>query len=130
MFIKNDLLEQYGISAEQLHEDAMKSSPHVMIPEVSSIGALIDEMYQKNILMLTPDEREMLQETLQESSEMPTFFVVTNTDRIDGAGVDLLSGIHWIAVGETSLEMISSFCHHPSMKCWSCQMTGKWMQKC
>lgn len=37
--------------------------------------------------MLTPDEREMLQETLQESSEMPTFFVVTNTDRIDGAGV-------------------------------------------
>ena len=87
MFIKNDLLEQYGISAEQLHEDAMKSSPRVMAPEVSSIGALIDEMYQKNILMLTPDEREMLQETLQESSEMPTFFVVTNTDRIDGAGV-------------------------------------------
>ena len=87
LVIKNDLLEQYGISAEQLHEDAMKSSPHVMIPEVSSIGALIDEMYQKNILMLTPDEREMLQETLQESSEMPTFFVVTNTDRIDGAGV-------------------------------------------
>ena len=87
MFIKNDLLEQYGISAEQLHEDAMKSSPRVMAPEVSSIGALIDEMYQKNILMLTPDEREMLQETLQESSEMPTFFVVTNTERIDGAGV-------------------------------------------
>ena len=44
-------------------------------------------MYQKNILMLTPDEREMLQETLQESSEMPTFFFVTNTERIDGAGV-------------------------------------------
>ena len=87
MFIKNDLLEQYGISVEQLHEDAMKSSPRVMAPEVSSIGALIDEMYQKNILMLTPDEREMLQETLQESSEMPTFFVVTNTERIDGAGV-------------------------------------------
>ena len=51
------------------------------------MGALIDEMYQKNILMLTPDEREMLQETLQESSEMPTFFVVTNTERVDGAGV-------------------------------------------
>ena len=86
MFIKNDLLEQYGISAEQLHEDAMKSSPRVMAPEVSSIGALIDEMYQKNILMLTPDEREMLQETLQESSEMPTFFVVTNTERVDNMG--------------------------------------------
>ena len=45
---------------KQLHEDAMKSSPRVMVPEVSSIGVLIDEMYQKNILMLTPDEREML----------------------------------------------------------------------
>ena len=87
MFIKNDLLNQYGITAEQLHEDAMKSSPHVMAPEISSMGALLDEMYQKNILMLTPDEHEMLQEILQESSEMPTFFIVTNTDRIDGAGV-------------------------------------------
>ncbi len=116
MFIKNDLLEQYGISAEQLHEDAMKSSPRVMIPEVSSIGALIDEMYQKNILMLTPDEREMLQETLQESSEMPTFFVVTNTERVDGAGA-IFYPEFMDNMGEL-LERISSFCHHPSMKCW------------
>ena len=78
---------EYGVTQEQIHEDAMKSSPRVMVPEVSSIGVLIDEIYQKNILMLTPDEREMLLETLQESSEMPTFFVVTNTERIDGAGV-------------------------------------------
>ena len=87
MLITNEMMKEYGVTQEQIHEDAMKSSPRVMVPEVSSIGALIDEIYQKNILMLTPDEREMLLETLQESSEMPTFFVVTNTERIDGAGV-------------------------------------------
>ena len=87
MLITNEMMKEYGVTQEQIHEDAMKSSPRVMVPEVSSIGVLIDEIYQKNILMLTPDEREMLLETLQESSEMPTFFVVTNTDRIDGAGV-------------------------------------------
>ena len=84
MLITNEMMKEYGVTQEQIHEDAMKSSPRVMVPEVSSIGVLIDEIYQKNILMLTPDEREMLLETLQESSEMPTFFVVTNTERIDG----------------------------------------------
>ena len=54
---------------------------------------------------------------------MPTFFVVTNTERIDGAGVIFYPefmdnmGNFW--------EMISSFCHHPSMKCWSCQDDGQ-----
>ena len=83
MLITNEMMKEYGVTQEQIHEDAMKSSPRVMVPEVSSIGVLIDEIYQKNILMLTPDEREMLLETLQESSEMPTFFVVTNTERME-----------------------------------------------
>ena len=65
--------------------------------------------------MLTPDEREMLQETLQESSEMPTFFVVTNTERVDGAGVIFIRN-SWITWGNF-WEMISLFCHHPFMKC-------------
>lgn len=67
MLITNEMMKEYGVTQEQIHEDAMKSSPRVMVPEVSSIGVLIDEIYQKNILMLTPDEREMLLETLQES---------------------------------------------------------------
>ena len=65
MLITNEMMKEYGVTQEQIHEDAMKSSPRVMVPEVSSIGVLIDEIYQKNILMLTPDEREMLLETLQ-----------------------------------------------------------------
>ena len=86
MLIKNDLLKQYGITAEQLHEDAMKSSPRIMAPEVSSMGAIMEELVEKDLFMMSPEEREMLQESIRESAQMPTFFVVTNQQRIDGAG--------------------------------------------
>ena len=86
MLIKNDLLKQYGITAEQLHEDAMKSSPRIMAPEVSSMGAMMEELVEKDLFMMSPEEREMLQESIRESAQMPTFFVVTNQQRIDGAG--------------------------------------------
>ena len=77
MFIKNDLLEQYGISAEQLHEDAMKSSPHVMIPEVSSIGALIDEMYKLDSL------------TVQENIAVPLTLLHESAKTIDKKVMEL-----------------------------------------
>ena len=86
MLIKNDLLKQYGITAEQLHEDAMKSSPRIMSPEVSSMGAIMEELVEKDLFMMSPEEREMLQESIRESGQMPSFFVVTNQQRIDGAG--------------------------------------------
>lgn len=86
MLIKNDLLKQYGITAEQLHEDAMKSSPRIMAPEVSSMGAIMEELVEKDLFMMSSEEREMLQESIRESAQMPTFFVVTNQQRIDGAG--------------------------------------------
>ena len=87
MLIKNDLLKQYGITAEQLHEDAMKSSPRIMAPEISSMGAVMEELVEKDPFMMSPEEREMLQESIRESAQMPSFFVVTNQQRIDGAGV-------------------------------------------
>ncbi len=86
MLIKNDLLKQYGITAEQLHEDAMNSSPRIMAPEVSSMGAIMEELVEKDLFMMSPEEREMLQESIRESTQMPSFFVVTNQQRIDGAG--------------------------------------------
>ena len=38
MLITNEMMKEYGVTQEQIHEDAMKSSPRVMVPEVSSIG--------------------------------------------------------------------------------------------
>ena len=86
MLIKNDLLKQYGITAEQLHEDAMKNSPRIMAPEVSSLGAMMEELIEKDLFMMSPEEREMLQESIRESAQMPSFFVVTNHQKINGAG--------------------------------------------
>lgn len=85
MLIHNDLLKQYGITAEQLHEDAMKSSPHIMAPEVFSLGAMMEGMVEKDLFMMTSEEREMLQESIRRSAQMSSFFVVTNQQRIGGA---------------------------------------------
>ena len=64
----------------------MKSSPRIMAPEVSSMGAIMEELVEKDLFMMSPEEREMLQESIRESTQMPSFFVVTNQQRIDGAG--------------------------------------------
>ena len=58
-----------------------------MAPEVSSLGAMMEELVEKDLFIMSPEEREMLQESIRESSQIPTFFVVTNKQRIDGAGV-------------------------------------------
>lgn len=86
ILIKNGLLKQYGITAEQLHEDAMKNSPRIMAPEVSSLGAMMKELIEKDLFMMSPEKREMLQESIRESAQMPSFFVVTNHQKINGAG--------------------------------------------
>lgn len=59
LLINNDLLKQYGITAEQLHEDAMNSSPRIMPQEVSSIG----EFLEQDPFMMSSEENDMLQES-------------------------------------------------------------------
>ena len=88
LLIKNDLLKQYGITAEQLHEDAMNSSPHIMPQEVSSIG-MIREFLEQDPFMMSSEENDML----QESEPAPSFYVVTNQKKLDGAGVIFYPGM-------------------------------------
>ena len=88
LLIKNDLLKQYGIMAEQLHEDAMNSSPHIMPQEVSSIG-MIREFLEQDPFMMSSEENDML----QESEPAPSFYVVTNQKKLDGAGVIFYPGM-------------------------------------
>lgn len=63
----------------------MKSSPHIMAPEVFSLGAMMEGMVEKDLFMMTSEEREMLQESIRRSAQMSSFFVVTNQQRIGGA---------------------------------------------
>ena len=85
LLINNDLLKQYGITAEQLHEDAMNSSPRIMPQEVSSIG----EFLEQDPFMMSSEENDML----QESEPAPSFYVVTNQKKLDGAGVIFYPGM-------------------------------------
>lgn len=89
LLIKNDLLKQYGITAEQLHEDAMNSSPRIMPQEVSSIGTIIREFGEQDPFMMSSEENDML----QESEPAPSFYVVTNQKKLDGAGVIFYPGM-------------------------------------
>ena len=45
MPITNDLLNRYGISKEQLHEDALASSPRVNEPEIVNLAELVTRMF-------------------------------------------------------------------------------------
>uniref|UniRef100_UPI003AB47B09 DUF5688 family protein n=1 Tax=Blautia sp. TaxID=1955243 RepID=UPI003AB47B09 len=60
MLITNEMMKEYGVTQEQIHEDAMKSSPRVMVPEVSTMEchklnrAYTGLMVRKEGEMLTP----------------------------------------------------------------------------
>lgn len=49
----------------------------------------MEELVEKELFMMSPEEREMLQESIRESAHMPSFFVVTNQQSM----VQVLSSI-------------------------------------
>ena len=91
--IKNNMLKHYGITAEQLHEDANKSSYRVMTPTISSMETIIEEIIQKDLFQASPKELAILQASIKESTQMPSFFVVSNRQRINGASVIFYPGV-------------------------------------
>lgn len=75
ILITNDLLDKYGITADQLHEDAIKYAP-VMRP------AVIKTMAETLLELMGADTKDMI----PVSSNDP-LFVASVPDKIQGAGV-------------------------------------------
>lgn len=84
--ITNELMERYGITQEQLHEDAMKSAVSLLPPDIATIGAKMNDFIGDLSVMLTSEEREMMQNIMRDDAQSPTFIVVTNKEQINGAG--------------------------------------------
>ena len=84
--ITNELMERYGITQEQLHEDAMKSAVSLLPPDIATIGAKMNDLIGDLSVMLTSEEREMMQNIMRDDAQSPTFIVVTNKEQINGAG--------------------------------------------
>ena len=83
--VNNHLMNMYGITQEQLHEDAMKSSPILFPATVTSMGEVM-----KRIMMADMKEAGMDQEMMDAilsdiSSEDVPMTVVTNEQGINGA---------------------------------------------
>lgn len=84
--ISNEMMEQYGITQEQLHEDAMKSAASILPPDIATIGAKMNNLIGDSLALLTSEEREMMQNILRDDEQNPMFIVVTNKAQINGAG--------------------------------------------
>ena len=84
--VNNHLMNMYGITQEQLHEDAMKSSPILFPATVASMGEVM-----KRIMMDDMKEAGMDQETMDALiQDMPmvedsVMTVITNVQGINGA---------------------------------------------
>lgn len=87
MTITNDMLKRYGISEEQLHADAMESSPKIMPLHVEAMKNVIKQIIGGDNKPLIQDKgfkamEEVISEGLKEGEPM---FVITNQQTMDGA---------------------------------------------
>lgn len=86
--VNNQLLEQYGITKEQLHEDAMKSAPQLFPARVETMGEVMKRMMMDDLLASGMDE-ETMKAMLMDMPAMDDspMTVVTNENSANGAAV-------------------------------------------
>ena len=78
ILITNELLDQYGVTPEQLHKDALENAPELR-------PAVIKGMTEVMVEMMGKDQAEMMGFTSVPKDE--PMFVATTPDKVQGAGV-------------------------------------------
>lgn len=73
ILVTNQLLEQYGITKEQLRADAMENAPAIRPSEIRGMSEVMSELAPGMIPEVAPEDEQM--------------FVATVPDKIHGAGV-------------------------------------------
>lgn len=74
VLVTNDLMEQFGVTHEQLHEDAMINAPEIRPSEIRGISVVMTEMMGSGMIPeIDPADEQM--------------FVAGVSDNIHGAGV-------------------------------------------
>jgi hypothetical protein len=73
ILVTNQLLDQYGISKEQLRADAMENAPEIRPSEIRGMSEVMSELAPGMIPEVAPEDEQM--------------FVATVPDKIHGAGV-------------------------------------------
>lgn len=78
------LLETYGISVEQLHEDAMNNAPQIMPVMMESVGKVIEKEMRREMEKCGASEQE-IEMMLSECQMDGGLIVVTNDVKSNGA---------------------------------------------
>lgn len=73
ILVTNQLLDQYGITKEQLRTDAMENAPEIRPSEIRGMSEVMSELAPGMIPEVAPEDEQM--------------FVATVPDKIHGAGV-------------------------------------------
>ncbi|WP_026510990.1 DUF5688 family protein [Butyrivibrio sp. LC3010] len=73
ILVTNQLLDQYGITKEQLRADAMENAPEIRPSEIRGMSEVMSELAPGMIPEVAPEDEQM--------------FVATVPDKIHGAGV-------------------------------------------
>ena len=86
--VNDQLMNQYGITKEQLHQDAMENSPKIMPARITSMEQVMREMMSADLKNtgMSQDEIDTMLDGMIPSGENP-MTVVTNEQSINGAAV-------------------------------------------
>lgn len=91
--ITNSFMETLGVTPEQLHEDALKSSEMILPAKIETMGKVLLDMVRNDVLAIKDEEGrdisgecgdEWTEEIAEAGAEMR---IITNSAGIDGASV-------------------------------------------
>ncbi len=83
--VTNDLLEKFGVTKEQLHEDALRNSPKILPPSIEPMEAMLQKMLGFGAAMETPTAFE--EQILSLDMKKEGMAVLTNRQAVNGAAV-------------------------------------------
>lgn len=86
--IKNEHMQMWGVSAEELHELAMKSSEALLPATVQSMNEVMREMFAKDGM---PDE--IAESMFAEMSPTEQMYVISNASKTNGASAMFYEGV-------------------------------------
>lgn len=89
--ITDSLLKTYGVTEEQLHQDAMENSqklfPATLIPMQTILDEIYHDMHEEMIEAGMPETMAQIMLESMMPQEKATMYVLTNEQRMNGAGV-------------------------------------------
>ena len=86
--VTNQMLHMFGITKEQLHQDALENSPRLFPAKVESLNEMMDKMVRDDMRAAGVSEEDIDQmlEDMNQGMDTP-LTVVTNNQQLNGAAV-------------------------------------------